>query len=257
MPRWGGLRARHISMGDGVDFKLVTSGFTTFPGLRSRRDRASCYPASRYSWSLSAVSSGLTAKTWEDLLRNLSPPLKIYYQPLVSSNSSLLLRTLMQCCAFWSLLSQSSSNVRSLPSRQCKRVGPRNTRNLIFFHSARIRKRGRRQGFVLNHFLSEMLNFISVVVCPLSVQESDFRSRIVDVYNRRVNSRQVFVRDPSGSVWLCSRVSHASRDDSALRAFHGANNGPTPARVRPANTRQPGKVTSTSVHRFSEAIGGQ
>lgn len=111
VPRWGGLRARHISMGDGVDFKLVTSGFSTFPGLRSRRDRASCYPASRYSWSLSAVSSGLTAKTWEDLLRNLSPPLKIYYQPLVSSNSSLLLRTPMQCSAFWSLLSQSSPNL--------------------------------------------------------------------------------------------------------------------------------------------------
>lgn len=100
-----GLRARHISMGDGVDFKLVTSGFTTFPGLRSRRDRASCYPPSRYSWSLSAVSSGLTAKTWQDLLGNLSPPLKIYYQPLVSSNSSLLLRTPMhECSAFSSLL---------------------------------------------------------------------------------------------------------------------------------------------------------
>ena len=50
---YGGLRPRHISMGDRVDFKLVTSGFSTFPGLRSRRrrrrrDHASCYPASRY-----------------------------------------------------------------------------------------------------------------------------------------------------------------------------------------------------------------
>lgn len=145
----GGLRARHISMGDGVDFKLVTSGFTTFPGLRSRRDRASCYPPSRYSWSLSAVSSGLTAKTWQDLLGNLSPPLKIYYQPLVSSNSSLLLRTPMhECSAFSSLLIANRHRNLLHPDKINLDESVKSTQRA----KESVKEEESRQRFVLNHW---------------------------------------------------------------------------------------------------------
>ena len=67
----------------------------------------------------------------------------------------------------------------------------------------------------------------------------------------------VFIRDPSDCVWLYRHVSHASRDDSALRAFHRANNGPTPAQGAPRKHAPTDEVMSTYANRFLEAIASQ